>query len=147
MKTTAGVLLVLAFAFISRGQTGNADAILGEWVTTNGKARVEIFRRGGEYCGKINWLREPEKEGKPVVDDKNPDERLRAQPVLGLEILHGFSFDGENLWTGGRIYDPENGNDYSARMTMTDSVTVELRGYVLLPMFGRTETWKRYGSP
>jgi uncharacterized protein (DUF2147 family) len=63
--------------------------------------------------------------------------------LLGLEILRGFAYDGDNLWKGGKIYDPKSGNDYSAKMTLVDEHTMELRGYVLIPLLGRTETWTR----
>jgi uncharacterized protein (DUF2147 family) len=121
-----------------------ADTIVGEWVTPESKARVQIYRDGEMFQGKIVWLKEPEKDGKAVVDDKNPDEKLRSQPVLGLVILRGFKHDGDDEWSGGKVYDPENGNDYSGSMTLKDGTTLELRGYVLIPLFGRTEVWKRH---
>jgi uncharacterized protein (DUF2147 family) len=121
-----------------------ADTIVGEWVTPESKARVQIYREGDEFHGKIVWLKEPEKDGKAVVDDKNPDEKLRTRPVLGLVLLRGFKHGGDDEWSGGNVYDPESGNDYSGTMTLKNGVTLELRGYVLIPLFGRTEVWKRF---
>jgi len=95
------------------------------------------------YCGKIVWLRDPLKEGKPVVDDKNPVDSLKVRPVLGLEILRNFTYAGDNVWSGGKIYDPKSGNDYSAKMTLVDEKNLDLRGYVVIPLFGRTEHWVR----
>ncbi|MGB5872963.1 MAG: DUF2147 domain-containing protein [Bacteroidota bacterium] len=118
-----------------------ADAAVGTWLTVEGKAIVEIFKCEETYCGRIVWLRDPLKEGKPVVDDKNPDEKLRARPVLGMMLLWEFVYDEDNVWTGGTIYDPESGDEYSARMTLVGDAELELRGYVLIPLFGRTETW------
>ena len=120
-----------------------ADAVVGTWRTSEGKAIVEIFKCEESYCGRIVWLREPLKEGKPVLDDKNPDETLRERPVLGMVLLHGFVYDEDYLWTGGTVYDPESGDAYSARMTLVGEEELELRGYVLIPLFGRTETWTR----
>lgn len=140
-------LLVVTWCTVSspalRAQEVNAESIAGEWITTEAKARVLIIREGKEFVGKIVWLKEPEKEGKPVLDDKNPDEKLRTRPVLGIEILRGFTYDGDNEWSGGKVYDPESGNDYSGTLTLRDAGTLELRGYVLIPLFGRTEVWKR----
>lgn len=90
------------------------------------------------------WLKEPLKDGKPAVDDKNPDETKRARPVLGLVIVRDFVYDGDNVWTDGKVYDPESGNDYSGKMTLEDPSTLTLRGYVLIPLFGRSETWSRW---
>ncbi len=151
MNTITRTLLVLALLFVLRGMTPllaqedstAANAVLGEWLTAEGTSKIQIYKCGDEYCGKISWLKEPEKDGKPRVDEKNPEERLRDRPLLGLTILRGFSFDGEDTWKGGKIYDPKSGNDYSAKMTLPNPKTLELRGYVLIPMFGRTETWTR----
>jgi uncharacterized protein (DUF2147 family) len=120
-----------------------ADGVIGLWLTTEGKAVVEISRCEETYCGRIVWVRDSLKEGKPVVDDKNPDETLKNRPVLGMEMLYDFVYDEDNVWTDGTIYDPESGDEYSAKMTLVSEATMELRGYVLLPLFGRTETWTR----
>src|SRR5512143_1156326 len=143
------VLLAIALAFPviagnARGpQSGESDAILGEWLTAEGKARVQIYRCDTLYCGKIVWLKEPVKNGREVVDDKNPDPALQNKPVIGLVIVRGFTYDEDGEWTGGKVYDPETGDTYSGKMTLKDPHTLRLRGYVLIPLLGRTEVWTR----
>ena len=148
MRMSLLFLLILCLAALpvrtaAQDDAAKADAITGQWTTAGGLSKIEIYRCGEEYCGKIVWLKEPEKDGKPKVDENNPDQSLKSRPLLGLEILRGFTFDGEDVWRGGKIYDPKSGNDYSAKMTLVDEHTMELRGYVLMPLFGRTETWTR----
>jgi uncharacterized protein (DUF2147 family) len=151
MNTITRTLLVLASLFVLGGvapafaqdDSTAANAVLGEWLTAEGTSKILIYKSGEEFLGKISWLKEPEKDGKPRVDEKNPDEHLKTQPLLGLVILHGFTFDGDDTWKGGKIYDPKSGNDYSAKMTLDDEKTLKLRGYVLVPLLGRTETWTR----
>ena len=140
----AGVLAILTTVGHAQAQQSDAaDAILGDWLTAEGKARVQIYRCDSLYCGKIIWLKEPVKNGKEVVDDKNPDPLLQNSPVVGLVIVRGFSFDGDNEWTGGKVYDPESGDTYSGKITLKDPQTLRLRGYVLIPLLGRTEVWTR----
>lgn len=137
-------LLALVMRAPLQAQTpSEADAILGQWLTAGGTSRIEIYKSDDEVCGRIAWLKEPEKDGKPKVDENNPEVKLRTQPLLGLVILRGFHYDGDNVWKGGKVYDPKSGNDYSAKLTLDDPHTLELRGYILMPMFGRTETWTR----
>jgi uncharacterized protein (DUF2147 family) len=136
-------LIVAGSCSITRAQDHAADAIVGQWLTAGGTSKIEVYKCGDEYCGKIAWLKEPEKDGKPKVDENNPDVKLRSRELLGLTILREFHFDGDDAWKGGKIYDPKSGNDYSAKMTLVDEHTLELRGYVLMPLFGRTETWTR----
>jgi uncharacterized protein (DUF2147 family) len=133
-----------------QGQTqegvSEQDRITGTWITAEGKAHVTITKCGEAYCGSITWLKEPLKSGKPVLDDKNPDEQLRSRPILGMQFMRGFLYDGEGEWTGGRVYDAESGDEYRAKLKLVDRDTMELRGYIMIPLFGRTETWKRLES-
>jgi len=144
MRTLWIPLLLAGLTCRAFPQDGGADALLGEWVTAGGESRVEITKRDSvTYCGRIVWLRDPLKDGMPVLDDKNPVDSLKHRPVLGLEILRNFTYDGDHVWTGGKIYDPKSGNDYSAKMTLVDEKNLDLRGYVVIPLFGRTEKWVR----
>ncbi len=142
MITLVVVACITSRSFAQTPATSEADRVLGVWLTEEGTSKVEIYKCGEEYCGKIVWLQEPERDGKPRVDEKNPEERLRNQPLMGLVILRGFKYD-DGDWTGGKIYDPKSGNDYTAKMKLEDENTLKLRGYVLMPLFGRTTTWKR----
>ncbi len=137
------VLMLTVAAGTGRAQTAEADRVIGTWLTAEGKGKIEVYRCGEEFCGRIVWTRDSLKNGKPLVDDKNPDILLRDRPIRGLEIMRDFRYDGDDEWTGGRIYDPENGNTYSAKMTLQEDGTLELRGYVLIPLLGRSETWTR----
>ncbi|HEX2252200.1 MAG TPA: DUF2147 domain-containing protein [Thermoanaerobaculia bacterium] len=130
-----------------------ADAVLGTWLTEagdqGGRARVEIARRGEEIVGKIVWLEEPTfpagqpRAGQPKVDLENPDAEKRDRPILGLPILTGFTYAGDGEWTGGTIYDPANGKTYKARLHLKGTDTLDVRGYVGVPLLGRTTTWRR----
>ena len=143
-RMVTALVLLIGTSGMGWAQLGNgADAIVGEWLTAEGKARVLISKCDSTYCGKIIWLKEPIKNGKEVVDDKNPDPSLQSRTVLGMTILWGFSYDGEDVWKGGKVYDPENGTTYSAKIALTDSGELKLRGYVIIPLLGRTEIWTR----
>jgi uncharacterized protein (DUF2147 family) len=138
------LLLFILLSPLTFSQDRDREGILGTWLTAGGESKVEIYRCDSvTYCGKIIWLRDPLKEGKPVTDDKNPEDSLKSRPVLGLQILRGFTYAGDRLWSRGKIYDPKSGNDYSAKMTLVDEQNLDLRGYVVIPLFGRTEKWTR----
>jgi len=119
-----------------------ADDILGYWLTDDGDAKIEIFKEGGKYHGKIVWLREPlNDEGKPKTDVENPDKDKRDQPILGIRLVYGFEFD-DDQWEDGDIYDPKEGKTYSCRIRMKKG-KLEVRGYVGTPLFGRTVIWTK----
>ena len=69
----------------------------------------------------------------------------KGQPKIGMEIIRGGQqSDGKAVWEGGKILDPENGKNYSLRLTPIDGgKKLEVRGYIGAPMLGRTQTWIR----
>ena len=138
----AGSLLVGATACAQQSPP-EGDRILGVWLTADAKAHVAIYRTGDQYFGRIIWLKEPDKNGMPAVDDQNPDEKLRGRPILNLDMMYGFLYDGDDVWVDGRVYDPEGGDEYRGKLRLVDNNTMDLRGYVMIPLFGRTETWTR----
>lgn len=143
MKNLLFTLLLAFSSSILFAQT-ESDAILGVWETGSGKARVKIDKVGDKFYGKIVWLREPlNEEGKPKVDKNNPDENLRTVPILGYKLIKDFSYKGEKTWEDGTIYDPENGSTYSCTIKMTDENTLDVRGFIGVSLFGRTDVWKR----
>ncbi|PIQ24492.1 DUF2147 domain-containing protein [bacterium (Candidatus Blackallbacteria) CG17_big_fil_post_rev_8_21_14_2_50_48_46] len=121
----------------------SADDILGVWVTVNGKSHVEISKANGHYAGKIIWLKEPLRNGKPKMDDKNPEASLRSKALIGLMILQGFVFkNGE--WVDGKIYNPEDGKTYSCQIKLQNAKSLEVRGFVMgMPAFGKSQIWTR----
>lgn len=137
---------VLVDVAYGQSEAAEANTLLGVWITKDAKSHVEISQANGTYSGRIVWLRDSIKYGKPALDDKNPDETLRSRPVLGMTIMRDFVYGGDMVWTSGKVYDPESGNDYSGKMTLVDPSTLDLRGYVLVPLFGRTERWTRLGG-
>jgi uncharacterized protein (DUF2147 family) len=138
------LLNIIVFASTLAFSQTESDAILGVWETGSGKARVKIDKVGDKFFGKVVWLREPlNEEGKPKVDKNNPDEKLRTIPLLGYKLLKDFSYVGEKTWEQGTIYDPENGSTYSCTIKMTDENTLDVRGFIGVSLFGRTDVWKR----
>ncbi|HVS03051.1 MAG TPA: DUF2147 domain-containing protein [Thermoanaerobaculia bacterium] len=147
LAALAALALLPAAAFAEQ-----PDAILGTWLTEEGdqggRAHVKVRQQGAKFVGEIVSLEEPNfppegpRPGQPKVDLENPDPKLRERPIVGLRILVGFRYtDGK--WTGGTVYDPANGKTYRGQMTLKGPDTLELRGYVGIPLFGRTSTWKR----
>ena len=145
MQITA--ISILAFVTVLANPAysqNNADDIVGVWLT-GGKepAKIQIYKSGEMFYGKITWLKNPVENGKQRVDANNPDKTKRGNPIIGLVLLTGFKFDGDDEWKGGDIYDPESGKTYSSYMYLKDKNTLRVRGYVGVSLFGRTETWTK----
>ncbi len=143
MKHTIWIAL---FALISTGifaQSG--DELVGVWKPSKGTSMVKIDKIGNKFYGRIVWLETPnDDDGNPRTDVNNPDESLRSTPLKGYRILKDFVFDEEeNLWKDGTIYDPNNGSTYNCKIELRDENTIDIRGYIGTPVFGRTDVWTR----
>src|SRR5438270_13619865 len=80
-------------------QAVTADALMGLWLTGNGKAAVQIYKEGTKYNGKITWLKNPlNEEGKPRTDKNNPDKNKQGAALMGLNLLKDFIFEGDSKW-------------------------------------------------
>lgn len=138
------LLIILLLIGINNLLAQKKDALVGKWLTATGDAQIQIFPIGGKFSGKIVWLKKPnEISGKPETDDKNPDANLAKRPILGLEMLKGFTYSEEGIWEGGTIYDPKTGKTYSCRISMVNNNEMHVRGFVGISLLGRTETWSR----
>lgn len=141
LKAAVFLVPLIAWSPVRAGVTGT-------WRTSDGDALVDIYACDeGAVCGRIVWMREPLADGRPRTDDKNPSPALRERPVQGLEILRGFREERPGVWSGGRVYDPKSGNEYRGRLVLEGEGTLRLRGYVGIPLFGRSDTWTRAEAP
>lgn len=143
MKKLILILSLSLFGTFAMAQ--NADDIVGVWEPGHGKARVKIDNIDGKYYGRIVWLKEPNdpETGKPKTDANNPDASMKNVPLRGYRILKDFEYKGKGEWAEGTIYDPETGNTYSSVITWKDDNTLDIRGYVGVKTFGRSDTWRR----
>jgi uncharacterized protein (DUF2147 family) len=123
------------------------DSPAGLWKSiddASGKptALIRITDSGGELTGKIEKLfRTPEEDQNPkcvLCTDARKD-----QPILGMTILDGLKKDGDE-YNGGQILDPKNGKVYKSKLTVRDGGRkLEVRGYIGMPMLGRSQMWLR----
>jgi uncharacterized protein (DUF2147 family) len=106
------------------------------------KALIRITEANGVLQGKIEQLfREPNEDPAPKCD--KCDDARKDQPVLGMTILSGLKKDGDE-YAGGEILDPNNGKVYKSKMHLTDGgKKLSVRGYIGVPMLGRSQTWVR----
>ncbi|MFY0592369.1 DUF2147 domain-containing protein [Roseivirga sp.] len=137
------ILILLASLQINALKANNGDEILGVWLTDDGRAKIEIYKDQGKYNGKIIWLKEPKnEEGESKLDKNNSNKSLRKRPIIGINLVSGFTFDGDDRWKGGEIYDPENGKTYDSYMRLKRG-KLQIRGYIGISMFGRTVVWTK----
>ena len=111
-------------------------------VTGKPKALIRITENKGEVRGQIEKLF--------LAAGENPNPRCdkcqganKDQPVLGMVFMSGLRKNGDE-YSGGEILDPDSGKVYRSKLMLVDGgKKINVRGYVGVPMFGRSQTWVR----
>ncbi len=128
------MLAVLAPAALS------PDAAVGRWRTETRNGIVQVERCGSSICGTLVGS-DGLKADPNLLDSKNKDPSLRDRKLMGLTILRGFT-RADGAWTGGTIYNGEDGGTYKATVTPVDADRLKVRGCIMWPLC-KTQTWTR----
>jgi len=131
---------------LATAQAAWAAGPLGNWLTEDNEARIRIAKCGsGTLCGTITALREPRDPitRRPKTDEHNRDPRLRRRPLIGVRIIVGMrpgQRPGE--WVG-RVYNPDDGGNYPAKILMRDGRSLRLEGCIIPDALCSGQTWRR----
>jgi uncharacterized protein (DUF2147 family) len=133
------------------------------WAATTGgePSAVGLWEQVDEKTGQAeSWFRITEKNGVfggqivkmfPKPGDEPPEKWLcskcegaeRNAPVLGLALIKNMRKNGL-AYENGTIMDPRDGSVYRALMQLSpDGKQLEVRGYLGISLFGRSQTWNR----
>ena len=123
-----------------------SQTIEGTWKTIddrNGiaKALIKIYKEDGLLQGKILKILEKGRENFLCTKCKGD---LKDIPVEGMQIIFSFKDDGDGMYKGKRLFDPEQGMTFRGKIWLDpeDSDKLKVRGY--LAFIYRTQTWLRY---
>ncbi|MES2188929.1 MAG: DUF2147 domain-containing protein [Pseudomonadota bacterium] len=107
-----------------------------------GQAKAEIRIRANANGALTGVIEKGLVPGQAPICTECTDDR-KDKPKLGMEIIRGaHKSEGQDVWEGGKILDPESGRIYTLRMSPADGGnTLELRAS--FGPFGRTQTWQR----
>ncbi|HUY68291.1 MAG TPA: DUF2147 domain-containing protein [Alphaproteobacteria bacterium] len=117
-------------------------AISGIWYTQKHEGGIQLYPCDGKICGRFYWLKD-DSPARVARDRHNPAPAMRRRPLCLMQFMGNFTPDGHGHYTGGWIYNPEDGNTYDAQMTLANRNTLKLHGYLLLPALGQDRTWHR----
>jgi uncharacterized protein (DUF2147 family) len=145
--SASAAALLLAVVGLPVPARSAAATPVGLWYAEDGAAQVAIEPCGNALCGRVVWLRSPlDDDGCDLRDRHNPAPRLRSRRVIGLEVLQGLKPQPSGAWGSGSIYDPATGNTYTCNLALDGDNRLRLRGYVGIPLLGRTTMWTRVGT-
>ena len=116
------------------------DTAFGRWQTETKHGIVEVERCGASICGKLtnsDGLR----ANPNLLDVNNKDASLRGRRMMNLQFMSGF-VRGDGEWTGGTIYNGDDGGTYKATITPIDADHLKVRGCIVWPLC-KSQTWTR----
>jgi uncharacterized protein (DUF2147 family) len=117
-----------------------AADVTGLWATPGSGGQVEISRCGNSLCGKL-VTSDHIKTNPGLKDIKNKDESQRGRTLKNLQMLYDFS-GGPTKWTGGKVYNPEDGGTYSGTIELLSNTELKLKGCIVAPLC-KTQKWTR----
>ena len=129
-------VIALVFVLLASVAANAAPAPTGLWLTQDREGVIAISPCGGNFCAHIVGV---------VLD--HPDDKMpvdhRGVSQCDLPLITDASQVQPNLWTG-HITDPGSGDHYDVELHLNPHGTLALRGFLGIPLLGRTQTWTRY---
>jgi uncharacterized protein (DUF2147 family) len=147
MNLHATIRIILLVGLLAATASASSQTPAGRWRTFDdktGQPSSEVRLRlesDGSLVGVIEKVLDPAvPPGALCIDCK--DDR-HDMPVVGLTFLRSMRADGDT-WSGGNILDPDDGTVYRCTMHLRKGgQQLEVRGYVGISLFGRTQVWQR----
>jgi uncharacterized protein (DUF2147 family) len=151
MKIIQKVTLLLGFmisaALSNAVLAQNQDPALGGWHTVDDetgeiKSLVMLsLADDGTLVGVVTMILK-EDAGSGLCEKCEGD--LKDKPIEGMQFIWGVERTDKGEWEDGQILDPESGTIYTSSITIADDPNeLEVRGYVGISLFGRSQTWQR----
>jgi len=125
----------------------STNDVTGTWKTIDDdtgkpKSLVKLYKQDGKLYGKIIKLfREPGEELDPICDLCEGEKHNKK--IIGMVIVNGLEFDGDEWEGDDGILDPKNGKVYDCKIWLDEDNPdiLNVRGYI--GFFFRTQTWHR----
>lgn len=137
-------LLLVFFTTTSFNTDPAANRLVGVWEFEDKNLHIEMSEEGGHFVGKMTWFLCPsESIMNAYRDTENPEPTLTTRPLIGLKLVENLSYQGNDTWGSGKIYDPNSGYTWDAQIHLTAPNTVVVRGYWKFKWIGKSMVFNR----
>ncbi|WP_428489382.1 DUF2147 domain-containing protein [Rhodopila sp.] len=102
-----------------------ASPVDGNWALSD--VVLRIFDCQTLVCGKVVWTKDPQTRGRDC----------------GRTVVWGLSQTDPKTWSGGSIYDPNDGTTYGLSATLAPDGTLHARIYRGVSLFGKTKILRK----
>jgi uncharacterized protein (DUF2147 family) len=145
VRLVSCVIAILFFGFTSADSYREANRIVGVWESVEKNLQIEMVEEDGHFAGKMVWFLCSSGESVMFAyrDTENPNPKLTERPLIGLKVVEKIFYHGNNIWDDGKIYDPNTGHTFDARITLINPNTAVVRGYWKFRCLGRSIVFHR----
>jgi uncharacterized protein (DUF2147 family) len=145
LNLTPFPIFLVAFVAIT-GLNGISPShnVVGIWESEEKNLQIEMFEDNGRFAGRMIYFKCSSDEIMRIsTDTENPDKNLISRKLLGLKLVSKLDYKGNNVWDDGKIYDPNSGRVFEARIRLTGPNTAVVRGYWKYRWIGRSIVFYR----
>ena len=133
-------LALAAVALVTAGQARAADpaSVMGIWWTQDRDGVVQLYPCASGLCGRVAGIVHFQPDGSPPTD-------LHGHSRCHLPLISDGKVDRDGVWDS-HITNPDDDKSYTIRLQVDPDGRLRMRGYVGLPIFGRTVFWTRFNQ-
>lgn len=144
MRVLASVLIAVGCILLPAAGQAATGSPVGLWKTIDdqtgqAKSLVRIEQHNGVLTGRVEKILT---SGREDAVCEACEGELKDQPIVGMTIIEGLKLD-DDQYEGGTILDPNNGKTYKCIVWLDDKGQLNVRGYIGLPLLGRSQVWLR----
>lgn len=138
------ILVLVAGVLTSFDDTSEAFRVVGVWESEEKNLQIEMFEDNGHFAGRMIYFKcSSEDIMKTSTDSENPNKDLRNRKLLGMKLVSRLAYQGKGVWDDGKIYDPNSGRTFEARIQLTGPNAAIVRGYWKYKWIGRSMVFNR----
>lgn len=129
--------LIGLFLLMATPAEARQQAPLGPWLTQTGNLEIALAPCGARLCGTVTRV-----IANRAMAAQTPDTR---PAYVGMKILTDVRREGDHY--RGRIFNRDDGRTYDCNIRIQADGSLQIRAYIVLPLVGRTQVWRRPPSP
>lgn len=124
------IALITSTAFVQANDSSKSLTPFGEWWTPGFNARVRLEPCADAVCGRIVWMW-----------DESPKDIAVKNALVGRTVVEGMRTVASGRWSGGRLYNPEDGRNYKGSLELQTPTRLVVDGCVLF--ICKMQIWRR----
>ena len=138
MRRLAVAAWLLCTSITAYAEPPNPRAVIGLWWTQDRDGVVQIVPCGNGLCGSVVGVTDFAADGSAPKD-------LHGRSRCHLQIIPDGKLEEDGIWDS-HITNPDDDKVYTITLRVDQDGRLRMRGYIGIPLFGRTVFWTRFNG-